>query len=176
MKFKPKYVAAASCIIIMVVIASTAGCTSSSTSSNQQASQAASGGQAASGYPADITACCDPDPSVMPRYNPSQRTDYADYPDRGSTSYGYDTRDTMSQVSSFYQTQMPKLGYTVKIDADRPDYSLIKYQKNGKTVVGMMLQPISNAKHSSAYLSGNYTTIGVVVNGPNSDYSTVTGA
>ena len=174
MKFKPKYVVAVSCIVIMIIIASTAGCTSSSTSSNQQASQPASGGQAASGYPPD-TQGSDPNPSVMPRYNPSQRTDYADYPDHGSTSYGYDTRDTMKQVSSFYQTQMPKLGYTVKVIENRNDYSLIKYQKDGKTVVGMMLLPVSNATHSSAYLSGNYTQIGVVVNGPNSDYSTVIG-
>jgi hypothetical protein len=153
MKFKPKYFAVASCIIIVVAIASTAGCTSSSTSSNQQASPAASSGQAASGNPADTTGS-DPDPSVMPRYNPSQRISYNHMEGSYATSYLYTTNDTVSQVSSFYKTQMPKLGYTVNVTEERSDYSQINYQKHGKTV-GMML--------ASGGLLGNNTSISVVV-------------
>jgi len=155
MKLKTKCVVAALCIVIMVVFASTAGCTSSSTPSNQ-----------ASGNPTDATKGSDPNPSVMPRYNSSQRTEYMDYPDHGSTAYTYETKDNVSKVSAFYKAQMPKLGYSVKVLEDRSDYSLIKYQKDGKTVVGMMLLPTVD----------DNTTIGVVVNGPNSDYSTMIGS
>lgn len=97
MKFKPKYVAAVSCIIIMVMIASTAGCTSSSTSSNQQANKAGS----------------DPDPALVPVYSPSQRTGYEHIEGSAASTYYYVTDDSVSQVTSFYKTQMPKLGYTL---------------------------------------------------------------
>jgi hypothetical protein len=178
MTHKSPYVLAALSIIILLVIASTAGCTSSSTSPSSSpqasgsASTASSGGQAGNtaGYPRDSLGF-DPDPSVMPRYTPSVRTISINYTDHGYTAFQYETKDTLQQVTSFYQTSMAKLGYTPNVSSNTTKSFFVKYDKNGRTVIDLTLNAQPSGVVLSKFSDSNHTLIGFRLEGPNYDGS-----
>jgi archaellum component FlaF (FlaF/FlaG flagellin family) len=176
---KSPLVLAALSIIILLVVASTAGCTSSTTSSPSSSPQASgagasvapSGGQSGNtlGYPADSSGF-DPDPSIIPRYTPSVRTISINFTNHGYTAFGYDTKDSLQQVSAFYQTQMAKLGYTSQVYSNTTTQFWVKYNKNGRTVIDMNINRLQGDALSK-FPNENYTGFSWRLEGPNYDGS-----
>jgi len=138
MERSSRYLMAALCAVL-ILVACTAGCTSSTTSSpsptsaSGQASAAAKTGQSGTaGYPAD-NAGSDPDPSVVPRYNPSVRLLS---PDKNSTGWAFETKDPLSSVKAFYSAQMTKLGYSVSgTENSTQTFWSVKYAKGNTTIL-----------------------------------------
>jgi hypothetical protein len=125
-----RYLIAALCAVL-IVVACTAGCTSSTTKSGQTSATSKTG-QSTAGYPPD-NAGSDPDPSFVPRYNPSVRLIS---PDENSTGWAFETKDPLSSVKAFYSTQMTKLGYRVAgSENSTQDFWSVQYAKGNTTIL-----------------------------------------
>ncbi len=130
----PKYLVAALCGL-MILVACTAGCTSSTTSPSPQASASV---QPSAGPSDKFTSLydsrgSDPDPSAIPRYQPSVRVIS---PSNYSTGWVYHTKDSVSSVKAFYEAQMPKLGYRPSdTDDNTSDGWSVSFAKGNATVL-----------------------------------------
>jgi hypothetical protein len=133
-----RYLIAALCAVL-ILVACTAGCTSSTTSSPSPASEsgqtsaaAKTGQSGTAGYPAD-NAGSDPDPSVVPRYQPSVRLLS---PDKNGTGWAFETKDPLSSVKAFYSAQMTKLGYSVSgTENSTQTFWSVNYAKGNTTIL-----------------------------------------
>ncbi len=130
MKTPSRYLIAALCAAL-ILVACTAGCTTSTTNSGN-ASVTAKTGQSTANYPPD-NAGSDPDPSFAPRYTPSVRLIS---PDKNSTGWAFETKDSLSSVKEFYRTQMTKLGYRVTgSENSTKDFWSAQYAKGNTTLL-----------------------------------------
>ncbi len=92
------------------------------------------------------------------------------FTDHDYAAFGYDTKDTLQQVSSFYQTTMPKLGYTSKVYSNTSTQFWVRYDKNGRTVVDLNVNAL-RGDALSKFPNENYTQFGFRLPGPNWDGS-----
>jgi len=131
---RPRYFAGILCAVLLFA-ACTAGCTSPlSSSPNAQTSPV--GKSQMPGYPPDNPGS-DPDPSLVPRYQPSVRIVS---PENGSAAgWTYETKSALSNVRSFYNTQMAKLGYTIVAGTENSTENSwsVKYGKHNTTTILM---------------------------------------
>jgi hypothetical protein len=127
-----RYLAAVLCAVLLLAIC-TAGCTSPLTSSPSPQTSAGPEHSQNAGYPPD-NAGSDPDPSLVPRYQPSVRLLSPE--NGGGTGWAFETKSPLSTVKAFYSAEMAKLGYTVAgtENITQSNWS-VKYVKDDTTIL-----------------------------------------
>jgi hypothetical protein len=154
MKIARKLLTAALCSLV-ILVACTAGCTSPAASPSPQASTS---GETSTAQSSKFTkqydsSGVDPNPSVLPRFEPSKRVIS---PSNYSTGWVYQTKESVSTVKAFYEAQMSKLGYSQLTDENSSKLWSARFTKANDTFLISVSGP-STAQEK--YEEFNFTTV-----------------